>query len=283
METKQETEIKASKPNLITLETFAKLLAILAVISGVFGVSFQKGMNMHMGLNNIMGSYDIYEVYNSAILGYLYMLTPFLKIGFWGILFTFAWLIVVFFLIGLAVALTYKFEKKLTQAKEYFQKVVRDTTTAAKGSIVKTTLLSTLAGIAVSIISAVTSVVFFFFLIAIVLPAVFGVQLGGAYVDKELKKPPCKPVSVESLKQAFVRQCTQITIGGKELSGEVVLENKEGYFLRLNNAFLFASKDGKRCVYSGYARSEEVKKVGIEKFTFENSQIESLCESIPVS
>lgn len=66
----------------------------------------------------------------------------------------------------------------------------------------------------------------------------------------------------------FVKYLTQM--------GEVLLENSEGYFMHLNRAFLYISKNQEVCIYSKYEKSEVVKKEG--EFQFEASQIDNICD-----
>ncbi|MCW8999407.1 MAG: hypothetical protein OQK04_11915, partial [Kangiellaceae bacterium] len=60
-----------------------QVFGLVAIVSGIFGVSYQKGLIMGMGLGNMAGNYEMREVFNSAILGYMYILSVLVELDFW--------------------------------------------------------------------------------------------------------------------------------------------------------------------------------------------------------
>ncbi|WP_158678267.1 hypothetical protein [Pseudoalteromonas sp. T1lg23B] len=87
-EVKQVTESvsvsdKKEKKELMTL--LIQLIGIATVIAGLFGVGYQKGMILAMRLGNIEGSYELREVFNSAVLGYLHALKALNVENFWSV------------------------------------------------------------------------------------------------------------------------------------------------------------------------------------------------------
>lgn len=47
------------------LGTATKIIGLFAIFSGIYGVSYQKGMIIGMGVGNINGNYDVREIFNS--------------------------------------------------------------------------------------------------------------------------------------------------------------------------------------------------------------------------
>ena len=47
-----------------TLTRIAKIIGLIAIVSSIFGVSYQKGMIIKMQMGNLSGNYDVREVIN---------------------------------------------------------------------------------------------------------------------------------------------------------------------------------------------------------------------------
>ena len=50
-----------------------KLAAVSTIFTAIFGVGYQKGMILQMGIGNLNGSYELREIFNSAVLAYLFI------------------------------------------------------------------------------------------------------------------------------------------------------------------------------------------------------------------
>lgn len=67
------------------LTTTTKVFAVITLVSGVYGVSYQKGMIMGMGMGNLNGNYDIREIFNSAVFGYIDLFSKAIEINVFDI------------------------------------------------------------------------------------------------------------------------------------------------------------------------------------------------------
>ena len=62
---------------LIDLTKTFQVIGLIAIMSGLFGVGYQKGIIISMNIGNLSGSYEIREIFNSAVLGYLHVFKKF--------------------------------------------------------------------------------------------------------------------------------------------------------------------------------------------------------------
>lgn len=258
-----------------TIERFAKLTGLIAIIAGIFGVSFQKGMIMSMNLGNLSGNYEIREVFNSAILGFFFAFNRFAEMSFWQLLPKTLWIAVLFLLFGFVFSYLFKHEKGVKKKLN----AVGFSVNAFKGHILQSYWFSLIAGGVIGVIVAFIGAAVWYLMFAVIavllLPSVIGYLLGAAYIEREMDNPPCMVLSEEMMQLKHLRQCTQVTIKGKKVMGEIVLENKDAYFIQQNSAFLYITKNGENCVYSIHSETKNV--TDKDKFTFNDSSIKQLC------
>ncbi|MDI4669402.1 hypothetical protein MKZ42_09050 [Pseudoalteromonas shioyasakiensis] len=258
-----------------TIEWFAKLIGLIAIVAGIFGVSFQKGMIMSMNLGNLSGNYEIREVFNSAILGFFFALSRFTDMDFWQLLPKTLWIAIVFLVLGLLACYLFKNEKAV---KEKLNRI-DFSPTSIRYRILKSYWFSSIAGgvfgIIITFIGAAAWYLVFTAIAVLLLPSVMGYLLGAAYIDRKMDNPPCRVLTEKMMEQKLIRQCTQVTIKGKKIMGEIVLENKDAYFIQQNSSFLYITKNGNNCVYSIHSKTKDIE--NREKFSFDDSSIKQLC------
>lgn len=260
-----------------TIEWLAKFIAIIAIVSAFFGVSFQKGMIMSMNLGNLSGNYEIREIFNSAVLGFLFVFNKLLQPNITALIKSAIPTICIVAVIGMLVSYLFKHPNKLKRLEK-----VRDVSVEV---IVKTILgsylYSALSGTFIAVLTLLGTIAFFYIVLIVlgglIMPSIMGYLMGNAYVENEMENDVCVAINKEMLEQEHLRQCTQITIKGKKVMGEVMLENKDAYFIRKNNAFLYITKDGENCIYSIFSKSNKVNKV--EEFSFADNGITNMCLS----
>jgi hypothetical protein len=255
---------------------FAKIFTSITVLSGVLGVCYQKGMIATMQLGNMAGSYDVKEIFSSALSAYLSLFEILFKAP--GERFFDEKLIFVFSLSYFAIM--------------YFIYLIKNRTDIiAKANTVKSYLLkfrlerSFKNYALILVISALFSALFkaLIILINVIVLAVFTVLLAPSIVGYQLGKRDALKAAAEDVCSKQIRdispdeklhQCTHLVVNGKILRGEILLQNSEGYYMRINNAYVYASRDGKTCVYS-QDRKGPIK--ADEGFRFENEQLEKFC------
>ncbi|ANB21526.1 hypothetical protein A6K25_09730 [Alteromonas stellipolaris] len=88
---------------------------------------------------------------------------------------------------------------------------------------------------------------------------------------------PCAQINDDTLKVDVVRQCTHLTIKGHEVTGRLVLERTDAFIFQTNGAFIFISKTGEQCLYSGYLTKTDMDDKQLEDLNFENTQVRSMC------
>ena len=275
----RESVTAKEKKDLITL--LIQLIGIATVIAGLFGVSYQKGMILAMRLGNIEGSYELREVFNSAVLGYLHAIKALNIDNFWNVAVSRlidspSWLIVLL-VMGLI-------PPTLNRNKEKIKHHIETSTFAfdkAALNTLKSFIWSPIAFVATGLVLIFTTLGVMYsvpFLISIIiLPSLLGYVTGDSYIEYAVKSDVCVSVSEEHLKSERLHQCTQMRIKGKKIMGEIMLENDEGYVIRRNSSFLYVSKSGQRCIYSIYEEVKDIEKP--EDFAFSDEEIDALCGS----
>lgn len=257
------------------LTTTTKVFAVITLVSGVYGVSYQKGMIMGMGMGNLNGNYDIREIFNSAVFGYIDLFSKAIEINVFDIALANWKVVIPFAIMGVFVPIIINFREKLKKYAEKTKNTIKSSPRYLAGSYFWAPLVGAAVGAVMNIVGAVLSLLVFFVLSILLLPALIGYISGEAKVQSIKGQLPCDQVSTEILKSKYIRQCTQLTIKGKKIMGEVLLENSEGYFMHLNKAFLYISKSKELCIYSKYEKSEVAE--GQKDFQFESSQIDDIC------
>lgn len=277
---KSVKKVSEEKYSLITLSL--QVIGIMTVVSGLFGVGYQKGMITTMNLGNLNGSYELREVFNSAFLGYLYSYNKLNLDAYWPVVFNILressyWIIGLCIFAGLVISCVYRNQGVV---KQYISKI-SITSKSVKVAIAKSLIWSPIA-----VITAVYSLMLTYFTIIflipiaialLVLPTLLGYVAGEDFVEKAMEKEFCVEITEKLLRKDKLRQCTQVSIKGKTIMGDIFLENKDAYFIRRNSAFLYLTKDGNNCIYSIYADSEDAK--NNKDFKFVDKEIQALCNS----
>ncbi|QLE83923.1 hypothetical protein FLM48_01755 [Shewanella sp. Scap07] len=268
--------------NVDYLNWVLKIFGLMTLISALFGVGYQKGLILGMGLGNLSGNYEVREVFNSAVLGYIHLLSKLGIENYWEglanslnkILFHSPFLIFVA-LFSVTIVLMYF---KIATVRVVAKKVKRVSNGFIKRLWVKFSLavVGLTSGFTAIMITGVTLVhlvpivisVFFF-------PALIGYLAGNDYIKKSMSGDVCSVATTEMLKEKHVRQCTQILINGKKIMGEIVLENASGYYIHRNSSFVYVTKDGNSCLYSIFEESDVAKSK--EAFSFKDEALISFC------
>ncbi|MGH1540684.1 MAG: hypothetical protein ACRBHB_09700 [Arenicella sp.] len=249
------------------LNTAIKLFGLLALLTGVFGLGFQKGVIKSTGLGNLNGNYDVKEIFDSAIQGGLHawnMVDTTNILGGWQaftVLFVVALLL--FAYLGVSLFLVDGTDNKSIArlAQSIFGKEKLSIKNYSIFSIVTSLLLATLAYFS----SIIAKVVFKTALLLLLLFPLLGYWAGETWVSESLPNDPCGAITEKMKENKVIRQCTQFFFEGKQkLMGRVILENTDGYIIKRNESFLYYSKDGKKCFYSKYIVTKE-KKYDISK------------------
>lgn len=261
--------------------SFLKASAVLAVISGVFGASFQKGMILTMGIGNFAGNYDVREIFNSAIIGYLYLYTNFSFSGLIDWIFNTSILKVALgiVLFGCIVGLFNQHKAKIKN--NLANQLTQDNLEKFQRSpfLFSTYLLSVYA-----LVLALMPVVIMIMLLGcfvLILPAYVGFTTGVNFVNEAKKIGSCVTAEKSRTIHGFSHQCGQIVLRGKIFTGEVLLENNFAYFIHHKHAFLYISKDGSTCIYSAYTKIDQNGEKQIDTATtkFDDKEILKLCGS----
>ena len=271
----EESSVDSSKS---TLTLIAKIIGIIAIISSIFGVSYQKGMIVRMQLGNLNGNYDVREVINSAIFGYLELYDKASEISFFYLVSANWEVSIAFLVIGLSIPYLYKRRHNLDEFRENTKLRVRTIVNKVADSYIWSPLVCATIGFFANLAISIISYSLLILSGILLLPALIGYILGANKVDTIMDNPPCNDITNEVLEKKYLRQCTQLKINGETITGNILLENNEAYFLHLNNSFLYLKKDGKICISSKFQLTEDIDDV--EKFEFEKDKTDDLCNTI---
>lgn len=235
-------------------------------------------MIIGMGVGNLNGNYDVREIFNSAIFGYIDFLNKAIQVNIFSLALSNWKLVVPFALIGLLAPLISKNRERIKQYSAEYKDKLSGALKYIGGSYWLSLIVGTLLGTVFNIISALFSFLIFFLLGVAILPALIGYLSGEANIRSIKGSPVCVGVTKSILKNKYTNQCTQITIKGKRVMGDVLLETGKGYFMHTDKSFLFLSKDKEICIYSKYEKSDVVS--AAEDFEFEASQIDDICAAL---
>ncbi|MEC4728220.1 hypothetical protein HWQ46_22035 [Shewanella sp. D64] len=271
-----------------SLSWVLKIFGLMTLASALFGVGYQKGVILAMGLGNLSGNYEVREIFNSAVLGYIHLMSKLGIDSYWKglasvlnrILFHSPALI---FIVMLSLALVTLYRNN-NQVKEVAVKVKKSSLVLfnkvwVKFSLMVLGLASSITAILVTLITLTHLIPMF--VVILLLPTLFGYMAGSDYIKEGMDRDVCSVVTTEMIKDKYIRQCTQILINGKKIMGEIVLENTKGYYIHRNNSFVYAAKDGKSCFYSIFEKTEIVKST--KNFTFKDEELSSFCGAGVVS
>ena len=279
-EPKQEKAVKQTTNNdmwdIFSFGNLAKFFASITVLSGVLGVCYQKGMIANMQLGNMSGSYEVKEVFSSALSAYYSLFDTLFKSKsetFFDehliIYFSLSYLALMFWIYVFLNRMTVR--SKIEKSKSYFRKLKLKRSPVNYALVVA---ISSLCAVIFKVFSMLFKIVVLALFAILLIPSIIGYQLGKNDALKVAKKDVCFNQDKDIGTEKTLRQCTHLVINGKTLRGEILLQNSDGYFMRINNAFVFASKDGNTCIYSQDKRGPV--KVA-DNFKFENEQLDSFC------
>ena len=110
---------------------------------------------------------------------------------------------------------------------------------------------------------------------AFLLPSLLGLLSGFNYIAEIKTNDVCVPLKNKTISKGdIITQCPQLIIRGHKLAGKIILENSVGYYIHVNNGFIYTFKDKEGCIYSKF----EVIKHPEDTFTgFTEKQIDSFC------
>ncbi|HEY6527893.1 MAG TPA: hypothetical protein VIZ65_04300 [Cellvibrionaceae bacterium] len=269
-------EVSKKTSSFFSFGNFAKLFASLTVLSGVLGVCYQKGMIATMHLGNMAGSYDVKEIFSSALQAYYNLFNRLYKseneIFFDGkliIALLSCHLAVTFFVYVLANK--NQIEIKINSSTRSLKKIKAERSFAAYTIMIAASILF---AVLFKIFNILAKGIFIFFFALLLIPSLIGYKQGEHDALEAAKKDVCIAQASDIGSNEKLHQCTHLVINQKTLSGEILLQNSEGYFMRINNAFIYSSKDGKTCVYS---QDKQGPIKADDKHTFENAQLENFC------
>ncbi|MDB2386170.1 hypothetical protein N9W21_02350 [Shewanella sp.] len=265
-----------------SLSWILKVFGLMTVASALFGVGYQKGVILAMGLGNLSGNYEVREVFNSAILGYIHLIGKLGIDNYWNgltselnrILFHSPALIFIIML-SLVFATLYRSNN---QVKVVTKKVKKSSAMLFNKVWVKFSLmvLGLTSGITAILVTGITLAHLMPIFVAILLlPTLMGYMAGNDYINQGMGSDVCAVASTEMLKEKHIRQCTQILINGKKIMGEIVLENAKGYYIHRNRSFVYAAKDGKSCLYSIFEETDIAEST--KGFSFKDETLSSFC------
>ncbi|GGP68811.1 hypothetical protein [Shewanella saliphila] len=282
-----ESEIKGINSKKVdksvdSLNWVLKLFGLMTLVSALFGVGYQKGVILAMGLGNISGNYEVREVFNSAVLGYIHLMSKLGIDNYWGsladrlnaILFHSPFLIIIA-LLSVIIASMYFRSARVRVA---VNKVKRTSQRLAKRVWIKSSLIviGLVSSFTVFMAAGVTLAHLIPMLVAVLLlPTLIGYMAGNDYIKQSMSGDVCVVATAKMLKEEHIRQCTQILINGNKIMGEIVLENASGYYIHRNRSFVYVAKDGKSCLYSIFEKSDIAKTA--EDFSFEDEGLSSFC------
>lgn len=236
---------------------------------------------MGMGIGNLNGNYDIREIFNSAVFGYMHILENIKDTNTIDIISASWGLIIPFTIVGIFSPIIYNCRASLETLPSTVKEKTKNLFLYVSSSYIWSPIVGTLFGAIVNVVGSVLAIITFVLLGISILPALLGYLSGAAKIKSIKGNPTCGNLTEEMLKREYANQCTQIIINGKKIMGEVLLENSEGYFMHLNRSFLYLSKDGNICIYSKYEKTDTIKE--IKDFEFKPSQIENICKNIKAS
>ena len=282
-----------TKKPIDTLTLIIKLTAVTTIVTAVFGVGYQKGMIIQMGLGNLSGNYELREIFNSSILGYLHIFNSVVSVEkgplATGLLSLGITLVAVFALLGLTLTLFTEVDKeKLQKKRKKTRRMMRKRFNSISTRPLAFIFYPIFGGLFGALLSISTVVIGYMSVIAsaaLIMFPLLGYLTGAGKIHSEIKKPSCVTLSEESLQSSDIAQCTQILINGKRITGEVLLENSGGYFIKRNSAFAFISKDGKRCVFRKYYTKARNNYAKVEDINFKelDKELDSFCDPKPIA
>jgi len=232
-----------SENNLSLLTIIAKLIGLVAVIAGIFGVSYQKGMIMKMGFGNLNGNYDIREVFNSAVFGFFDIFDRVNDSGLFELL-VFNWMIVVIFtILGVFIPVIYNSFESIKRATYSLGKKAKNSFDKILKSYWISPIIGMFLGVILNLLSFVFSYLFLLAFAIFISPALMGYVLGSSKIESIKGESRCVQITDDQINHKnYIDQCPKTVIGGYKFHGEVLLENATGYFIHLDDRAFFYLK-----------------------------------------
>ncbi|MFT2097824.1 hypothetical protein ACMUMQ_05640 [Marinomonas sp. 2405UD66-6] len=238
----------------------------IGVLSGIYGFAFQKGMISEMGLGGFSVSYNIEDMYYIAFSVALNKIEGLKENLFFSLGFAFFIFIILSFLLVSIILSKHKGKKEKPKDKNNI------------GNKCKI-FIGLIGAFSISVIMFLIQLNFkillFIFGLLIFAPGLFGYQSGQDYM-KEIKSKELCGTDEKS------KECVQITKNGLLLTGEIILETNDAFFIRKKDYFLHISKIGANCAFSHY-ENPKAEKQEKEKQPNLDPEIEAICFNQQVS
>lgn len=249
------------------LNTLIKISGVATLYTGAFGLGFQKGLIWNTQLENLSGSYDVKEIFSSAVQGGIHVFELVSEANVFHDLDELLGIFVVSILTCLisgGFILLVNLASKKRNTFESIKSFFSIETFSIKKYLIFSLLFSIIIAPIVYLINAITKFIMIVVLLVLLGFSAIGFWAGESWLHTSIKNDPCIALTDKMKKAERVHQCTQLYFRGKKLMGEVILENSEGYIIKRNESFLYYSKDGTRCFYSKVILTNE-KKYDISK------------------
>lgn len=256
---------------------WAKVIAIAAFVSTVFGVAFQKGMIEAMGFGGMSGSYQVEEIAKFAVYAYLMIGDAAAGIHIKQMLLNNWWIVLVITLTGTFAFWQSRRSEKKEEDDKKSPNEINERFNAFIDNPFGAASISTVFGVFVWLSSALVKILIVLAIAAPLFPVFVSHSLGQQYINDLMDNDVCGEFTDETFERKIVRQCSQLRYKGRKLMAKVVLERPDGRFYRTNDAFVFISNDGNTCLYSGYLRQADIKGKSLEEVVFNNAHIEDFC------
>lgn len=258
-----------------TLDRGLKITALLAVIVGIYGFFFQKGMVSAMGMKYSLVNIDIKEIYYYSYLGILGFFDKVVSLSFVDGYLDFLYLGCIFFVSGIIVYFTIKPSGVILKTVSYLDSKF---VIFYKAMIRKWYVFSLIFSVVCVVINFIFPIffkyIFAILLFFLLLPGLSGHSAGMKYI-KNLEPSDCEIYSPHKNYAASSKVCPVLTIKGKSIPGEIILETSNSYFIKDKNYFLYITKNGDNCAFSYFSKGEG-------EFTLTlDPDIQSLCFKKP--
>ena len=242
--------------NFFSASFLTKASAFITILSGIFGLCYQKGMISAMQFGNMQGSYDVKEILYSSLQAYYSFFENISKISAYKVFDRDLYFFVS--ISGISSIIFYSLYVNRENIRSYLQswKIRFDNhhRTNSLPNYLLVGFIGLVVGIAIKFVHAIGMFLFIAIIALLLLPSALAYKLGAIDAEKAMKSEPCYELTDNGLakldKNAYVRQCTHLVINKKLLKGRIMLGTQNGYYLRINGAFVYVSHDGKSCVYS---------------------------------
>ncbi|MEI6896576.1 MAG: hypothetical protein V5786_03630 [Psychromonas sp.] len=252
-----------------------EVAGLIAVISALFGLGYQKGLMISMGFGNTSGSYEVREVFNSSVLAIFYVFNRLQEMSLVEEMLTNWKLMIVYGGAGTILLVVFSYFHKNKTSEDKGTKGLSDKIRKVLDTYKGSSVFGFVFGIVGYLVTALSGYIIVVSLSLLVFPSAMGMLVASHQMDSLKEKQVCVAANEVKNKSKYTHQCTQISISGKKLMGYIVLENKDGYFVRRNDSFLYISKDGKNCLSSKFVLTESIE--NWDEFEFDDKDIEEFC------